>query len=127
MTNYPLGDFLIQIKNAAMANKKQVELLNSKLIESVALVLKKEKVLSEVVVKEGKITVKLAQHMKEPVLMDLKLMSKPGLRRYMSIDDLVARPRKNVSFIILSTPKGILSSHSAMKEKVGGEAIAEIW
>lgn len=127
MTNYPLGDFLIQIKNAALAGNKELSLRSSKLIASVAKLLKEEKILESVEEKDGKLSIKLEFFHKEPVLMDLKLVSKPGLRKYASVDDLASRRRKNVSFLVVSTPKGILTSEKALKEKVGGEVIAEIW
>lgn len=127
MTNYPLGDFLIQIKNAGMAGRKEVTLKTSKLINAVSKVLKKENILDSVSEKDGMLTVTLAQHNKEAVLLDLKLISKPGLRKYMNVDDLKTRRRRGASFIILSTPKGIKTSDDCIKEKTGGEALAEIW
>lgn len=127
MVNYPLGDTLIRIKNAARAHRHEVVAENSKLIESVANVLKSEKYLAEVKVEDGKITMTLAYHKKEPLLIDLKLVSTPGLRVYMDMDDLKARKRRNASILILSTPKGIMSSAKAQNERAGGEVIAEIW
>lgn len=127
MTNYPLGDFLIQVKNAARAGNKEITLNTSKLIKSVAGVLKKEGILNNVQVKDGKITVTLAMQDKEPVLLDLKLISKPGLRKYMNVDEIKSRRRRNASFLLLSTPKGILTSDQCLKQKTGGEAVAEIW
>jgi len=127
MTNYPLGDFLIQIKNAGMAGKKEITLKTSKLINAVAEVLKKENILDKVNVKDDMLTVTLAQHNKEAMLLDLKLISKPGLRKYMGVDELKTRRRRGASFIILSTPQGIKTSEECLKEKTGGEALAEIW
>lgn len=127
MNNYPLGDFLIQIKNASRAGNKEITLQTSKLIVSVAKVLKKENILNKVEQKEGMVTVGIAQHSKEAVLLDLKLISKPGLRKYMSVKDIKSRRRRDASFLILSTPSGILTSDQAIKQKSAGEAIAEIW
>jgi len=127
MNNYPLGDFLIQIKNASRAGNKKITLQTSKLIASVAEVLKQENILNSIEIKDGQITVGLAQHSKESVLLDLKLISKPGLRKYMSVADIKSRRRRNASFLILSTPNGILTSDQAIKQKSAGEAIVEIW
>lgn len=127
MTNYPVGDFLIQIKNASLADKKELSLSSSKLIKSVAEALKKQKILNNVEEKDGQLKVSLAYHNKKPVLLDLKLVSKPGLRIYRSVDEIKNRRRKNASFLIISTPKGILSSEEAIKENSGGEVLAEIW
>lgn len=125
MTNYTIGDFLIQIKNAARADKRIVEVKSSKLSHAVSKVLKKEGILEEVTNKGGKLTVKLAYRKKEPLLIDLKLVSKPGLRVYMGKDELEAK--KTSSEYILSTPMGIMSAKEAIKKGVGGEVIVEVW
>lgn len=122
--NYPVGDFLIRLKNAAMVGKKQVVVDNSHMVVEVANVLKKEKILEEVNIEDRNISVKLTFHKKSPVLMDVKLVSKPGLRLYMGVDDI--KKRKSPSFIILTTPLGVLSDRDAVKNNVGGEVIAEI-
>lgn len=122
--NYSIGDFLIRIKNATLARKKEMEVDNTKLIESVAKVLKKEGFLTEVTKKDGKLTVKPAYRKKEPVLMDLKIISRPGLRIYMGVDELAAI--KGPSIFILSTSQGAMTSLEAIKKRVGGEVIVEI-
>lgn len=123
--NYSIGDFLVRIKNTALARKKELVVDNTKLIDSVAKVLKKEGVLTEITKKDGKLTVQLAYRKREPVLMGLKLVSKPGLRVYMGADELATI--KGPSFFILSTPKGIMTSQEAIKARIGGEVIVEIW
>lgn len=124
VTNYPLGDFLIRIKNQALAKGSEVSVVKTKMIVAVAKALLDLGVLREFVEENGNIVVKLAYRKKEPVLMDLKLVSKPGLRIYMSVDDLLKK--KGPRVYILSTPKGIKNSKQAIKERVGGEVIAEI-
>lgn len=124
MTNYPLGDFLIRIKNQALARGVEVSVPKTKMIFAVANTLVELGVLREVVEENGKIIARLAYRKKEPVLMNLKLISKPGLRIYASVDEL--KKLKGPKVYILSTPKGIMNSRQAMKEKVGGEVIAEI-
>jgi small subunit ribosomal protein S8 len=125
MTNYPLGDFLIRIKNAVMAGQKDVVFPVSKKAKAVALVLKKLGYLDEVSSTKDELKISLAIRRKEPILIDLKLVSKPGLRIYKSADDLKAR--RGISILILSTSRGMMSSKEAIKEGVGGEAIVEIW
>jgi small subunit ribosomal protein S8 len=125
LTNYPVGDFLIRIKNAALAYRREVACPSTKLIVAVAEVLKRSGYLSEVEVKEGEIKVSLAYKSKKPIIMDLKLISKLGLRNYMSVDDL--RAKRGASIYVISTPLGVLSSKEAIKQNVGGEVIAEVW
>lgn len=124
-TNYPIGDFLSRIKNAALAKKREVEVDSTKLIAAVAKVLKKEGFLSEIKKDKNKLKVKVAYMRKEPVLIDLKLVSKPGLRIYMGAKELEAI--RGPFFFILSTPDGIMTTREAIKKRVGGEVIVKIW
>lgn len=123
--NYPIGDFLIRIKNAALAKQRYIEVPRTKLSLSVARLLAKEGLLEDVSAKSGLIKARLAYKNKEPRLLDLKLVSKPGLRIYKTVDEL--KKVKGASFLIISTSKGIFSSREAIKKNLGGEAIAEIW
>ena len=124
-TNYSIGDFLIRIKNAGMAGNKEVSAVTNTKILALANTLKKMRILDTVAVKDGLITVTLAFQDKKPVLMDLRLVSKPGLRIYMTIADI--EEKRGPSTYVISTPKGVLSSKEAKKLRVGGEVIAEIW
>ena len=124
-TNYSIGDFLIRIKNAGMAGNKEVSAVTNTKILALANTLKKMRILDTVAVKDGLITVTLAFQDKKPVLMDLRLVSKPGLRIYMTIADI--EEKRGPSTYVISTPKGVLSAKEAKKLRVGGEVIAEIW
>jgi small subunit ribosomal protein S8 len=124
MTNYHIADFLIRLKNASMANIKEVTMQSTNLIEGVAKALKDEKFLNEIVVKDGMITVKLSIYKKRPVLTNVTIISKPGLRIYMNVDDIEAI--KSPDVYILSTPKGVMSGKKAIKARVGGEVIAKV-
>jgi len=127
MTNYPIGDYLIRIKNAAKAQDREVTTQTSRFIEAIAKKLKEIGILESLEVKDGQIVSRLAFHKKAPMLLDLKLVSRPGLRKYMTVEGLERRRRKNASILIISTPLGVVSSKEATKKKVGGEVIAEIW
>jgi small subunit ribosomal protein S8 len=124
VTNYPVGDFLIRIKNAALSRHREVEVVSTKFIKAVAQVLEKEGYLESLKEVKEKLIVRLAYRKKEPVILDLKLISKPGLRIYMSADDL--DKVRSPSIFILSTPVGVVSSRQAIKERLGGEVIAEV-
>lgn len=55
----------------------------------------------------------------------VKLLSTPGLRRYLPYRELSKAPHGGI--YILTTPKGVMSGSEARKQKVGGELIAEVW
>jgi small subunit ribosomal protein S8 len=124
-TNYPVGDFLIRVKNAALARQKQVVVAKTNIIAAVAKLLKEEGYLSEVVEEGGKLNIKLAYRKKEPVLLDIVLMSKPGLRVYMGADEM--EERKGPAQIVVSTSKGLMTEGQAVKKRLGGEVIAKIY
>lgn len=124
MVNYPIGDFLIKIKNASLARRKTVVIPYTKMIHSVSEVLKKEKYLEAVEKTGSDLSVKIAYFKKEPLLMQLKLVSKPGKRVYAKAD--IFRNHKGLSFFIVSTPQGIMTSKEAGRKNIGGEVIAQI-
>lgn len=123
--NYPLGDFLIRIKNAALARQKEIVMGSSKLIVAVAKAMKKHGYLESVEETKGVLKVNLAYRKKAPVILDLRLISKPGLRVYKGVDEL--EKERGASVFFISTPKGIMVSSEAIKKRLGGEVIVEVW
>jgi small subunit ribosomal protein S8 len=124
VVNYPVGDFLIRVKNACLADKRQVTVSKTNLIKSVAKVMKDLGYLEKVEEDGRKLTVSITYHSKKPILTDIKLVSRPGLRIYKSVRDLEGH--KGPSTPIVSTSKGVMSSKDAVKKRLGGEVIAEI-
>ena len=92
---------------------------------AVALALKKSGYISEIKNDKGILTVNLSYKNKMPVLRSLKLVSKPGLRVYKSIAEI--EKHKSPSIFLISTPKGILSNKEAVKQRLGGEVLVEVW
>lgn len=125
VTNYSLGDFLTRIKNAALARKRSFSVDNTKLINQVANVLKEEGYLDDIKKDDGKLIVSLKYHRKEPVLIGLKLISKPGLRIYMKVDEI--EKKRGPEIYIVSTPKGVMSSRKVIKNRLGGEVLVKVW
>lgn len=124
-TNYPVGDFLIRIKNAAQAKNRVVEDSSTNKKLAIAKVLETAEFIEDVKSKDGVLSLSLKFSHKSPVLMDLRLVSKPGRRVYYKLSDIEAK--KGPSIFLVSTPKGILTTKEAKKIGSGGEIIAEIW
>jgi small subunit ribosomal protein S8 len=57
---------------------------------------------------------------------DLKLMSKPGQKTYVSVDE-VPKVLNGLGIAILSTTKGIMTGKEARKAGIGGELLFTIW
>jgi len=125
VVNYPVGDFLIKVKNTSMAGNKKLTVSGNAQILAIAESLKKSGFLDSIT-KDGKdLTIALAFKDKTPLIMDLKLISKPGRRIYMGADEIGAK--RGPSQYLISTPKGIMNTREALKERCGGEVIAEIF
>jgi len=123
--NYSAGDFLIRVKNASMAKNKTFSVQSNKQIVAIAEALKKTHFLDSVKNEKGILTVSLAFKDKKPLIMDIKLISKPGLRIYLGVTEI--EKKRGPSIYLVSTPKGVVSSLEAVKNRIGGEVIAEIW
>lgn len=132
MNNYPLGDFLIRIKNGCAVDKKTVTVSWSKKLEEVAKILVDASLLKRFDVSRGKtikknMVVELAYDSAgKPLFREIKFFSKPGRRYYVGHKDLPYTSKPS-GIIIVSTPQGLMTAKKARKECVGGEVIAEIY
>ena len=128
MLTDPISDMLIRIKNGQMRKKEFIEVYpKSKMKIEILKILKKEGFIEDYEEKEKSIVVKLRYFPDgSPVITDLKRISKPSRRVYVSYKEL--KPVMNgIGIAILSTPKGILTDKDAKKLKVGGELLLEVW
>jgi small subunit ribosomal protein S8 len=125
MMTFPVGDFLIRIKNAAQAGQKSLEVISTNEKAAIVKALEKAGFIENHTLKAGTLVVNLMYSHKEPVLMDIKLVSKPGKRVYLKLVDLIAK--RGSSIYLINSPKGVVSSKEAIKLGIGGEVIAEIW
>lgn len=126
-----IGDLIIRIKNAGAVGKATVSLPYSAYKMAVAEKLKDAGYVTAVEKKGKKIKKTLDITLKyndagKHVIEDVKRISKPGRRLYKSVLDIHS-VRYGHGALILSTPKGIKTDKEARKEKVGGEALFEIW
>ena len=123
----PLGDMLARIRNAHMRSKSSVSSPSSKLRLNVLEVLKREGFIrgfEQHTVAKGinEVKIELKYHEGEPVIQEMKRVSKPGRRVYSSIRDL-PRICNGLGISVISTPDGVLSDEEARKANVGGEVL----
>lgn len=124
MTNYQIADFLIRLKNASLAGNRELVVPSYKLNFEVANVLVREGFLESVTKDKHNLIIKMAIRSKKHVLSSVKIMSRPGLRIYINVNEIEKYNKPEV--LILSTPQGILSQREAIKKRVGGELIAKV-
>ena len=63
---------------------------------------------------------------REPVIHSLKRVSKPGQRRYVKSGE-IGKVLNGFGISVLSTPRGIMTNWEALRDKVGGEVICEVY
>ena len=133
----PISNMLVSIRNASAKRKERVDVPFSGIKFGVVKLLKDEGFVSNYKVLDPKVdktidrrgvirvTLKYTTD-KQPVIVGIRRVSKPGLRVYRGHDEL---PRVRAAFgvTILSTSKGLLTDAEAKKQKVGGEVICQVW
>lgn len=129
--NDPIADLLTRIRNAQRARKTTVITPASRLRANVLEVLKREGYIrgyTSADVREGvtHFTVELKYHDGQPVIRELRRVSKPGRRVYSRIQDL-PRVYNGLGISILSTPRGVMSDGEARAANVGGEVICRVF
>ena len=127
----PIADYLTRIRNANMAKRDSVEIPASNIKKSISEILKREGFIRDYEVaddnKQGVIKVFLKYGPNgERVISGLKRISKPGLRNYVSAEDL-PKVLNGLGIAIVSTSAGVITDKEARQKNVGGEVIAYIW
>lgn len=125
----PIADFLIRLKNAYLSKKREVCAPYSKVKEALAQVLKKQGFIEDVKkdTHDGDLKVMLKYKDGVPQLSGVTRISKPGLRRYAKSNQLYKLRQGQLGYVILSTPKGLMTHVQAKKIGVGGEIICAVW
>lgn len=128
----PIADMLTRIRNGIMAKHESVDIPYSNIKMNILKILKDEGYIKNLKVfvdekKKKLIKVYLSYDENgESAISGLKRISKPGRRVYVGADEAHKLKRK-VGYVLLSTPKGILTDVEARRLRVGGEALLHIW
>ena len=112
----PIADYLTRIRNANMAKHDSVEIPASNMKKSIADDNKQG--IIKIFLKYGPDG--------ERVISGLKRISKPGLRNYVSAEDL-PKVLNGLGIAIVSTSAGVITDKEARQKNVGGEVIAYVW
>lgn len=126
----PLGDMLTRIRNAQMRNKSKVSTPASGLRQRVLDVLQAEGYIrgysSIEQAGQSEFEIELKYYDGEPVIREIKRISRPGRRVYASVRNL-PRIADGLGVAILSTPKGVMSDNDARENNVGGEVLCQVF
>ncbi len=127
----PVADMLTRIRNAGMAKHQKVDIPSSNLKVSLATVLRAEGFIKNFKViadnKQGILRVYLKFiDEKEPVINEIKRISKPGGRVYVN-SDKIKQVKNGLGVAILSTSKGLVTDKTARDLGIGGEVLCTVW
>lgn len=127
----PLADMLTRMRNAVMVKFDSVQMPKSNVKVNIARVLKDEGFITDYHVSEegvqGTLTIDLKYGSnKEPVIVGIKRISKPGLRKYVKAD-AISNVLNGLGIAIISTSRGIVTDKTARANNTGGEILCEVW
>ncbi len=125
----PISDMLTTIRNGLKARLYSVATPASNLKGEIARVMKEAGYIADSVTtsefpKKLVITLKYTDRA-EPAITDLKRVSKPGLRKFVSVSEIPV-VLGGMGLAILSTSKGVMSGAEAKKARLGGELICTV-
>ena len=125
----PISDMLTTIRNGLKARLYSVETPASNLKGEIARVMKESGYIADAVTtsefpKKLVITLKYTDRA-QPAITEVKRVSKPGLRRFVSVPEIPS-VLDGMGLAILSTSKGVMSGAEAKKARIGGELICTV-
>ena len=132
MVTDPIADYLTRVRNGIMAKHRVVEVPASNMKVSISkILLEKGYILNYKVVedsKQGIIKIALKYNPSTNINSISKLIrvSKPGLRKYTSAEDM-PRVLNGLGIAILSTSKGVITNKEAVDLNVGGEVLCHVY
>ncbi len=127
----PISDMLTRVRNAIQAKHSTVDIPSSGIKKEIARILKEEGYIKGYsIVKVGnwpfvRITLKYSPS-KQRVISELKRISKPGIRRYVTRDGL-PQVLGGLGIAIVSTSKGVMTGKKARSLGIGGEVLCTIF
>ena len=127
----PIGDMLTRIRNGQMRSLNKINIPFSNFRLKILEVLKKEGYIIDFNIDNGKkkikfLSVDLKYYEGQPVIKEIKRISKPGRRVYSKATS-IPKVLNGLGLAILSTSKGVMSDTDAIKNNLGGEIICKVF
>jgi small subunit ribosomal protein S8 len=127
----PIADMLTRVKNAIMAEKKDVAIPLSTIKLEIAKILKEEGYISNFRVDKTQLPNQLFVELKysskkQNVIEGLKRISKPGRRVYTEVDS-IPQVLDGLGVAVISTSQGIVTGKECKKRNIGGEVLLYVW
>ncbi|MFY7829773.1 MAG: 30S ribosomal protein S8 [Flectobacillus sp.] len=128
----PIADYLTRLRNAIKARHRIVEIPASNIKKEITKVLFDKGYIQNYKFDDSSVqgTIKIALKYnpvtKQPAIVKLERVSKPGLRKYKGADEL-PRVLNGLGVAILSTSKGVITDKEARTLNVGGEVLCYVY
>ena len=127
----PIGDMFSRIRNGQMRSLSKIDIPYSNFRFKILEVLKKEGYIINYKLTDNKVTnktivVDLKYYEGQPVIKEIKRVSKPGRRVYSKATS-IPKVLNGLGVAILSTSKGVMSDSEAIKNNLGGEIICRVF
>jgi small subunit ribosomal protein S8 len=127
----PIADMLTRVRNAIMAEKKDVAIPLSTVKLDIAKILKEEGYISNFRVEKTQMPAQLLVELKysskkQNVIEGLKRISKPGRRVYTEADS-IPKVLDGLGVAVISTSQGIITGKECKKRNIGGEVLLYVW
>ncbi|OKL39051.1 30S ribosomal protein S8 [Pontibacter flavimaris] len=132
MNTDPIADYLTRVRNAIKANHRIVEIPSSKIKQEITKVLYDKGYIQSYKFDDSgvqgtiKIALKYNPNTKQPAIVKLERVSKPGLRKYTGTENM-PRVLNGLGVAILSTSKGVMTEKEAKSLNVGGEVLCYVY
>ncbi|MDB9525876.1 30S ribosomal protein S8 [Oscillatoria sp. CS-180] len=130
--NDTIADMLTRIRNANLARHQTVDIPSTRMTRSIAQVLQEEgfiesfELAGEGVLRKLVIKLKYRGKTRDPIIKNLKRISRPGLRVYSNRKEL-PRVLGGIGIAIISTSSGIMTDRDARQRGIGGEVLCYVW
>ena len=127
----PIGDMFSRIRNGQMRLLASIDVPASNFRLQILEVLKSEGYISNFFIEKKEnnkknLKVDLKYYEGNPVIKEIKRVSKPGRRIY-SRADSIPKIQNGLGLAIISTTKGVMSDNEARKNNIGGEIICRVF
>jgi small subunit ribosomal protein S8 len=127
--NDTIAELLTKIRNAKDAEHRFVDNRLTNMNQEIVRILKEKGFISNYLVSQQRRKIRIFlkyNKTRASIIQGLKRISKPGLRKYVSHDE-IPYVYGGIGIAILSTSSGIMDDHTAREKKVGGELLCYVW
>jgi len=133
MQTDPIADYLTRLRNAIKAKHRVVQIPASNIKKEITKVLHEKGYIQgykfdDDSTAQGLIRIALKYNPinKEPAIISLERISKPGLRKYTKHSEL-PKVLNGLGIAVISTSKGVMTDKEARNLNVGGEVLCYIY